>query len=432
MRMPRSSLVVMGLLLVLVPTPSRSQTPAPGYEGIPPGFDYPADKAQLEQLRGSQNLAALRKHSWMLFAGMTVEKADGTPFWETWYRASEAFRPAGPTPQGPRRVIHQFETPNQAKRSGLQPQAPGESAISFVLFNFEGFNHIRTNELFLTSKLDGLNASFPSGTAWNDRKVPDVPARAMTIKTVWGPVAGDGQTPIPIWDNDPARPIGSGNDFNSWKRVVVADGQNATVPDGQFIDARYRGKLFPHSHVVGVGSFYGFKVDQATVDAITNNPDPGLRTTIQAALGRELRVGDFMVLVAMHVTSKEIDDWTWQTFWWHDKPNDGPYAADRPDVVKGVWRNYLMANADDQVTPHESDGSPHIGFNPWLEARFPDGPLTNCMTCHHRASWPGNVPFIDPTHLEFLRGPPDPAKDPAFAADRLQTDFMWSIIDRAQ
>jgi hypothetical protein len=430
MRMLRSSLLAIGLAVLLVPTESKSQ--APGYEGIPLGFDYPADRAQLEQFRSNQDLPALRKHSWMLFAGMTVEKSDGTPFWETWYRATEAFRPAGPTPQGPRRVIHQFETPNQFKHSGVQPQAPGESGISFVLFNFEGFNHIRTNGLFDASKLNDINASFPSGTAWNNRKVPDFPARAMTIKTVWWPVAGDGKTPIPIWDNDPARPLKDGNDFRFWKRVVVVDGQRTTVPDGEFMDARFLNKPFPHSHVVGVGSFYGFKADQATGDDIANNPDPGLRATIQQALGRPLRAGDFMVLVALHTTSKEIDDWTWQTFWWHDKPNEGPYAADRPDVVKGIWRNYLMANTDDQVTPREADGSPHIGFNPWLEARFPNGPLTNCMTCHHRASWRRGVPFIDPDHLEQQRGLPDSANDPAFAPGRLQTDFMWSIIDRAQ
>jgi hypothetical protein len=427
MRTLRSSLLAMGVLLLLAPTASRSQ--APGYEGIPPGFDYPADKAQLEQYRRDQNLPALRKHSWMLFAGMTVEKPDGTPYWETWYRATEAFRPAGPTPEGPRRVIHQFEPPNQFKRSGVQPEAPGASAISFVLFNWEGFDHIRTNELFVGSKLDAINASFASGTAWNNRKIPDFKPRAMTIKTVWWPVAGDGKTPIPIWDNEPTQPLDHSNGFRTWKRVVVVDGTRMSVPDGEFMDARFANKEFPHSHVVGVGSLYGFKVDEAAVEAIANNPDPGLRASIQASLGRALRVGDFMVLVAMHTTSKEIDDWTWQTFWWHDNPNDGPYAADRPDAVKGVWRNYLMVNTDDQVTPREPDGSPHIGFNPWLETPFPSGTQSNCMSCHHRASYPSRGPG---EFLPVTRGLPDPANDPAFADGRLQTDFMWSIIDRAQ
>ncbi len=426
----RSSLLAMGLALLLAPTASMSQEP--GYEGIPPGFDYPADKAQLEQFRSDQNLPALRKHSWMLFAGMTQERPDGTPYWETWYRVTEAFRPAGPTPQGPRRLIHQFETPNQFKGSGVQPQAPGKSAISFVLFNWEGYNHIRTNELFKASTLDAINASLAPGTAWNNRKIPDFPARAMTIKTVWWPVAGEGTTPMPIWDDQPTRPLDKGNDFRTWKPVVVVDGTRTSVPAGEFIDVRYLNKLFAHSHVVGVGSFYGFKVDQATAEAIASNPDPGLRADIQEVLGRALRAGDFMVLVCMHATSKEIDDWTWQTFWWHDKPDDGPYAADRPEAVKGTWRNYLMVDADDQVTPKEHDDSPHIGFNPWLEAHFPNGPLTNCMTCHHRASWPPSVPFLNPRHLEWLRGPPDPANDPAFASGRLQIDFMWSIHDRAQ
>ena len=104
------------VLALLISTPVFAQT---GYFGIPDGFDYPADKATLENFRSTQNLSALRKHSWMLFAGMTQTTSDGTPFWETWYRASEAFRPAGPTPQGPRRIAREFSTPLQLRQTGV-------------------------------------------------------------------------------------------------------------------------------------------------------------------------------------------------------------------------------------------------------------------------------------------------------------------------
>src|SRR5262249_4954859 len=126
--------------------------------------------------------------------------------------------------------------------------------------------------------------------------------------------------------------------------------------------------------------------------------------------------------------TKEIDDWTWSTFWWHDQPDAGPFAADRPSEVKGVWRNYLMTIADDQVTPREPDSSPRVAFNPWLEARFQNGILSNCMTCHHRASFP---PAAGTGFLPVRRGAPNPAADPALAPGRLQLDFLWSIIDRA-
>ena len=54
-------------------------------------------------------------------------------------------------------------------------------------------------------------------------------------------------------------------------------------------------------------------------------------------------------------------------------PTQGPFAPDRPAQVTGVWRNFLMSASYDLNLPLEPDGKPHITFNPWLEAGFPDG-----------------------------------------------------------
>jgi hypothetical protein len=143
---------------------------------------------------------------------------------------------------------------------------------------------------------------------------------------------------------------------------------------------------------------------------------------------RPLQEGDYVVFAGTHLTTKEIDDWVWGTFWWHDRPDAGPFAADRPDTVKGVWRNYLMSASYDLNLPLEPDGKPHIAFNPWLEAGFPslpngngNGIVSNCMNCHNRASVPP-----PPSFLPIFRGNPDP-NDPAYAAGQLRTDFLWSI-----
>jgi hypothetical protein len=420
---------VMGpILVLLISTPGFAQT---GYFGIPDGFDYPADKATLENFRNTENLSALRKHSWMLFAGMTQTTADGTPFWETWYRASEAFRPAGPTPQGPRRIVREFSTPVQLQQTGLEPHAPGASTMSFVLFNQENYDHIRTNGLYQKSKLQNINASFPVATPWDKRKVPDFPARAMSIKTIWWPAAGDRATPLPIWDNDPANPASQGNPWNTWKRVVAVDMMRQQIPAGETMTISFGGISRPGSRVIGRDRFYAVPVTADIIESINQaiqGGDTGLMIDIQSALGRDLMIGDFVLFVGFHITSKEIDDWTWSTLWWHDRPDDGLFAADRPIEVKGVWRNYLMTIADDQVTPREPDGSPRAGFNPWLEARFQNGILSNCMTCHHRASFP---PAFGTGFLPIRRGLPNPATDPAFQPGRLQMDFLWSIIDRS-
>src|ERR1700681_1720442 len=117
----------------------------------------------------------------MLFAGLTQMTPDGTPYWETWYRVTEAFRPAGPTPQGPRSIVHEFETPTQLKAQGLEPHAPGQSILSDVLFNQETYDHIRANGLYQRSKLESINSSFPASVPWDQRKIPDFPARAMSL-----------------------------------------------------------------------------------------------------------------------------------------------------------------------------------------------------------------------------------------------------------
>ncbi len=75
---------------------AHAQTPE--YRGIPDGFDFPADKASLELARAAGNMTALRRHGWMLFAGMSEMTPTGMPTWATWYRVDEAFAPARLSP----------------------------------------------------------------------------------------------------------------------------------------------------------------------------------------------------------------------------------------------------------------------------------------------------------------------------------------------
>ena len=143
---------------------------------------------------------------------------------------------------------------------------------------------------------------------------------------------------------------------------------------------------------------------------------------------RPLQEGDYVVFAGTHLTTKEIDDWVWATFWWHDRPDVGPYAADRTDNVKGVWRNYLMRTSYDLNLPREDNGTAHIAFNPWLEAGFLHGIDSNCMNCHNRAAIPGS----NGAFLPIMRGNPDCSTILAFKAGSLRTDFLWSISFRTQ
>jgi len=405
----------------------------PGVYDIPKGFDFPADKKQLEQYRTSGNLSAERGHVWNVFAGMTQLTPDKKyAIFETWYSEDETFQ-SGPMPQGlaPHRVIRHFRRPSQFRTPlGAEPQAAGSALLSFVLYNYPAYNHIRSQKLYQVSQLDNLlQTGDKDPKIPNNRVVPAFPADAVSLKTVWWPVAKDKVTPLPVWDPELNPPQKRGNPYSTWARVVAVDPVHKTLPPDAKTDISFMGKSFPGSHEVTLGQFHSVVLDVKTAQDAMN--DPFIAQAAQIALGRGLQAGDYTVLVGTHLTTKEIDDWVWATFWWHDHPNDGPFSADRPVTVEGVWRNYLMSSSYDLNLPREQDGFPHIAFNPWLEARFPDagnggGVVSNCMNCHNRASYPG-ISF-----LPIYRGDPDLAKDPAYAPGRLRPDFLWSIPDQSQ
>jgi hypothetical protein len=402
--------VAAAIALAGAPASLRAQQPA--YQGIPAGFDFPAAEAHLLRLRDQENVTGMRVHAWNVFAGMTQPAAGGEAIWETWYPSTTTMR-TGAQPQAlvGGRAPRVFTSPRQFQRPGEPaPQAAGASLLSFVMFNKEAHEFIRGRNLHRRATLTAINDAFPPDTPPEQRKIPDFPREAMSLKLVWQVVKGAGLTAIPVWDAAPTRPDAQGNPEEAWARVVLVDTTRADVPAQEVRDAFWRGRAFPGSRVVPLSRFYSFRIGQAEVAAI-RRVDP------------TAQVGDHAVLLAMHYTTKEIPDWVWATFWWHDRPDAGPFAMDRPTGVAGVWRNYLMDAAYSMDTPHEYEGTPNSVFNPYLEARFQNGMSSNCMTCHQ-------IALVDsrgepPDFLPVTRGP-RPAADPLFAG-RTKLDFLWSL-----
>ena len=143
------------------------------YEPVPPGFDFPADEATLLRFRDTQNVPEMRRHAWYVFAGLTQRAKNGEAVWETWFPSPTTFS-SGPQPQGlagsgPARP---FAVPRQFTRgNGPVPQAIGESVLSFVMFNKDGNDHIRTNQFNLQTTLEALNNGFPAGTPVEKRDI---------------------------------------------------------------------------------------------------------------------------------------------------------------------------------------------------------------------------------------------------------------------
>ena len=177
--------------------------------------------------------------------------------------------------------------------------------------------------------------------------------------------------------------------------------------------------------------------------------------------GTGAQPGDLAVLVAMHVTTREIARWTWQTFWWTPEPetplapSSSAIASLRPQQLRGAARNYAMALAYTMQVPDQpqvrgnNSGAAVYAYNPWIEARFapadlPDsipgldplgrpaannhGVQSNCLSCHAQANY-------NPDHLDtaprFTGTRYVDLADPKFNGT-LQVEFLWTIARHAR
>lgn len=269
-----------------------------------------------------------------------------------------------------------FDQPERGFR-GLRPFRNGDTieaetlpVMFTVTFDPTAAAHIRRYHL-------ASRASFTT------RAIPGFPRSAIALKLVWYPLHRDRPTTLPIWDGTPARPDALGNPDRTWPRQIT-------------IDPRTDLDRFLHRPLT--------PADLPSARRVAHDPT--------------LAAGDPVILLGMHVTTKEIPDWVWATYWWHDDP-DALLGADRPATITGAARHYVMDVAYSASTPLADDHGPHACMNPWLEARFPSGLHSNCLTCHQRAAF-GAGDYL-PVTRALLR-PTDP-----YFSNKTTTDFLWSL-----
>jgi len=363
-------------------------------------------------IRSSGDLVAQRRHVWTVFSGL-IGDAGAEPAFESW-RGEGAVFASGPAEDW-RRGIRGFARPAGAEQSD---QGGGAPVMAYTLYNEAAYQHIRRHQLHRSVGLTALGRSAPSAS------IPAFPADAIVVKTAWWPVAAEGRTAMPVWDPELNPPLAAGNPYVEWRRITAIDPSPLTAG---VRPVEFMGRT-SEARAVGLGAFHRVAVD-AQMAAQLGRDSEASRTAV-IALGRPVQAGDTLVLVGLNLMTRELEDWVWAAFWWHDKGEQGPFAHGRPAAIRGAWKNYLMQAAFDSQTPAAADGGAHICFNPWLEGRFPGGAqgggaTSNCMSCHSRASYPAE------NFLPVTRGAPDP-KDPALAPDRLRTSFLWSLPMHAQ
>ena len=409
--------------------------------------------------------------AWDLWGGMTADtdqiwEGDRLPVWETWCGTDETFNKTCDSQQRPSRGF------KQAAQLSHSVPLGGEAALRLVTFNkfnpsMAGFlaeMHAGPGgeyDYTLKDSLSSLNQAWPAGTPVANRKIQETPyvegvTAAIETKPVMFLVKQDQLTPVPLWqgpqDSVPARQPSQGNncvdvtdgnsanavnchpDPTTWLTCVLVDPNLPGAPadaipvpaTAQQIEGAVRNpELACESFLyIPISTIYHTRLDASEAAAFNR---------VQQEAGIQASAGDYSVLTAMHVNTKEIINWTWQTYWWQpggDAPNDYPgNKGGMTDQVRNEWRNYAMCTAYNQ-TQGTTSSDIQICFNPFLETSsgIPDGLQSNCMSCHGT----GTVGTMADERLPLLSYPSryttpiDFNNDPIFAP-YTRTDFSWAI-----
>ena len=448
---------------------------------IPAGFDYPQSATTLAQWSAQRNEARMREHGWYLWAALNT--GGTSPVWRTWCTSTQAFASATPSPSPsasaelgaeftggtpaehsirpmlaanfangdesinfsphpdyplPKPVLDRYKNSKcivgGALADGPTFENNGDVMIAGVTYDPGAYGWIRTNGLYQTGVLGSMMP--PQGKT---NVIPPMPSNSVVLKPMLWPVKKGGFTALPLWDNAASdHDKYAGFEIQSmWPRAVAITTTPAALVRPASVPFLYgvsmSGKplgpnIYANPPVVGTNQFYNYTPDLRTM----NTCDRALLdASAYWAYGRMFEQGDQLVLVAMHIITKEQSAWTFQSVWWHDRPDAGPYAANRPNIppgqAPGPWRHYLLAST--YGIPAVPNGKQWpIQYNPYIELAASHPIATNCMNCHHRAAWPGPNSSYEakpgPNALDIFD-----QNNPIFA-NLLLTDSMWAISDR--
>jgi hypothetical protein len=443
------------------------------------------------------NTAAIADHAWDLWAAITApsgQTLNGTPLpvWETWYDTTEVYRLdlpdtgdvspiakkiASSKTANPKRRLH---PPVQSLHHGslgnvkarktaaslpdIPPGVLGAALVTtFNRFTQEMYDHVGQNNYWQKSTLTSLNGSFSPNTNIADRVIQPFPNTSIMMKPVFIIISGTQPTMLPYWNgiSDSTTTNQQNPNWFTWKQCVLVDptgtakndqdrwcnqspqpgicGDGGTDPPcGNTLMKAGTYQVVPVSANPSNSAFYAFQLTQAEVDDLALYKDEffvagGIQTP-------QIQAGDYAIFVATHMSSREINNWTWQTFWWQPNPSqlpsEPPNALTPPASIPKPWNQYAACTAYYMVTPAtDPQGTPLRCYNPYLETdlvRLLNEPQTststgvnsNCMSCHRASSFP-QASANDTYASVFLLDP----SDPIWFANNVKLDFAWSMND---
>jgi len=322
---------------------------------------------------------------------------------------------------------------------GAHFQNNGDVMIVTESLSNDNYNFIRApaQPLYKQSTLNDLYKK-------KEHELP-TPQTAIVTKHMFWPVKANMMGVLPVWHDYQGPNYPNYIGYETWTDFVAIDPTGKQVGQKTNISFLYGVQrsdktAWPTATasnvpVYGLDSFYYHQVTQADWASFDEADKAILSAASYWAYNKPFEPGDYVVTIAMHVNTKEIPTWALQSVWWSDHPNDGVYAADRPDLPQAVgpWKNYLLV--DSYGIPDKTTGNQPVEMNPYIELVI-HPVATNCNDCHNRAGWPQSkdqgktgASYQNqscPYSLSTLN-PSSPC-----LKGLLLSDFQWIIPDRAK
>lgn len=384
-------------------------------------------------------LPKIRDHGWKLLRAVTQPASPGStlPRWLSWCTKQELLgdpAKARPACNGSLTRLKGFESltftlskseilnETQPADTHHGPPDASELHVGSVLFDPNAAHRFAQPALGKSPPLSKVKLWPPdvstilTGVSGEQRHLDPFPNTSVVVKPVWRVFPRRPAT-IGVWNG--RVPVGTRNGQAALIEGNFPEPAHIDVPRQDPCGPQGPPAIAPGTHgKPTLGNFFFLPICKE----LYNNLSGIVSSTI----------GDYLVLEGFHVITRETEDWVWTTFWWHDNPEQGPFASGRPrDLARSVWGNYLMniTLGPDRVSAAHGIPVSNV-FNPYSELALQNGIHTDCFGCHQIAAAPlepgGGLPARD--------DPPYTRLTDNAAVDSLhvRTEFLWSIAREVQ
>ena len=304
-----------------------------------------------------------------------------------------------------------------------------------------------------------------------------IQSTSIAIKTVWAVTTYSGNdwpdsddphrvtlsNAIPLWDESLVQQVSgfpAAPRLDQWRvslpvGLTVAGNQETSPCSSstQYTPNLERIRRVPSQPYVPINCFYSIRVTSDEWNQLISDANA---KTLLARRNRGAQSDIYFILLGFHVTTKEIPNWTWQTFWWNPLASNNP-ALPCPDPISPcsdpaspyqkapgtagaiddpMWSHYSVLTTYGPPAYPAMNYRPQAAFDPYLEAASLNGIESNCATCHNYAFYHNGSQseiakeFHNGNSLGLGTCTPNGCSEQAAAAfceNGKRTDFLWSL-----